>query len=120
MEEPQGLSSSAAKDLLVKFGPNSLPENPPPSRLSILLAQLKSPLVYILLVAGIITYILNEISDSIIIFLAVLVNTVLGYVQENRASRALSALKKLVHPSAQVIRDGVKTRVDASTLVPGA
>ena len=114
-----GLSSEEAVRLLEKYGPNVLPEKPPPSKLSIFWQQLKSPLVYVLLVAGVITFFLKEYSDTAIIFLAVFINTVLGFFQETKANDALKALKGMLHPEAIVIRDGKRARVAVSKLVPG-
>jgi Ca2+-transporting ATPase len=118
-ENLKGLSETEVKKRLGKFGKNELPEKPPPSELSILIDQFKSPLVYILLVAGVITLALQEFSDAGVIFFAVLLNTVLGFIQESRASHALEALKKLIHPEAAVIRDGEIIKIDASEIVPG-
>lgn len=114
----KGLTSQKAKQNLSEFGQNKLPETPPPSSLSILFLQLKNPLVYVLIAAGIVTLALGHISDSVIILFAVLINTVLGYVQEKRANNALQALKKLIHPKTQVIRDGKQIEIDVENLVP--
>ena len=117
--ENKGLTSAEAKKRLEKYGPNALPEKPPPSAFTIFVAQLKSPLVYILLVAGLVTFFLREYSDTTIIFFAVFVNTVLGFIQEKKASKALDALKKLIHPRANVIRDGKTKNIDVAEIVPG-
>jgi len=114
-----GLTGAEAATKLATHGPNRLPENPPPSNIEILLGQLKSPLVYILLAAGIVTAVLAEYSDTLVIGAAVLMNTVLGYVQENRANNALQALKAMIHPVATVIRDGEEIKIDAEEIVPG-
>lgn len=114
-----GLTSAQAKALLQTYGPNVLPDKPPPSELSLFVSQLKSPLVYVLLGAGLITLFLNHIPDSMIIFLAVFINTILGYVQERRASQALIALKKMVTPEADVLRDGKRFKIAVAELVPG-
>ena len=118
-DEAGGLSSGEAGELLEKYGPNQLPEKPAPSDLAIFLSQLKSPLVYILLVAAVITFFIGEFADSIIIGFAVFLNTVLGYFQERRAGHALEALKKLIHPTTEVVRDGKIQKVGAETIVPG-
>ena len=115
----KGLGSSEVKELLEKYGPNALPETPSPSDLSIFLSQLKSPLVYILLAAGIVTFVLKEISDTTIILFAVILNTILGFIQERKANKALYALKQLIHPTAHVMRDGKRTEIDVTELVPG-
>lgn len=118
-EARTGLSSKEAKGRLKKLGPNVLPERPPPSDLSIFLAQLKSPLVYVLLVAGIVTFLLKEVADTVIIFFAVALNTVLGFFQERKANKALHALKQLIHPTSRVLRDGKEKDIDVTEIVPG-
>ena len=115
----KGLSTSEAEQLLEEHGPNALPESPPPSDLSVFLSQLKSPLVYILLVAGVVTFFLHEYADTAIITFAVFLNTILGFLQERKAGQALAALKKLVHPHAQVFRDGELVTIEVEKLVPG-
>ncbi|MFV1916881.1 MAG: cation-translocating P-type ATPase [Patescibacteria group bacterium] len=114
-----GLTSAEAKKRLEEFGPNALPKKPPPSDFRIFVAQLKSPLVYILLVAGLVTLFLREYSDATMIFFAVFVNTILGFFQERKASKALEALKKLIHPRANVLRDGKVQDIDVAEVVPG-
>lgn len=114
-----GLTSEEAERLLEEHGFNALPESPPPSDISIFLSQLKSPLVYILIVAGIVTFFLHEYADTAIIGLAVFINTILGFIQERKAGQALAALKKLVHPHAQVYRDGEVVTLEVEKLVPG-
>lgn len=116
---PEGLSSREAQERLGKFGYNTLPEKPPPSDLFIFVSQLKNPLVYILVFAGVVTVFLKDYSDSAIIFFAVLVNTVLGFFQERKANRSLQALKKLIHPQAEVVRDGEIKRINVEEVVPG-
>ncbi|OGC47761.1 hypothetical protein A2886_00460 [candidate division WWE3 bacterium RIFCSPHIGHO2_01_FULL_42_13] len=115
----EGLTTTQAGILLKEHGPNNLPETPPPSSLTVFLSQLKSPLVYVLLAAGVVTLFLREYAETAIISLAVFVNTILGYVQERRAGKALEALKKLVQPQAKVIRDGQVVTVSTEQIVPG-
>lgn len=117
--EEKGLSLQQAEDLLIKHGKNELPEKSPPSSLSIMISQLKSPLVYILLGAAFVTLFLHDYTDATVIGIAVFINTILGYVQEKRAGQALRALKELIHPEAKVIRDGAMQHIDVSNLVPG-
>jgi Ca2+-transporting ATPase len=118
-EEQTGLTTTQAEHLLEEYGPNALPEKSPPSSFVIFLAQLKNPLVYVLLGAGLITLFLKEYTDSTIIFLAVFINTILGFVQESKAGKALEALKKLVHPRAKVLRSGIIETIEAEKIVPG-
>lgn len=115
----RGLEPYEAAELLKQYGPNKLPEKPPPSKFSIFLAQLKNPLVYILIVAGVVTFMLHEYSDTAIIAFAVFINTILGYIQESRAGEALEALKKLVHPEVRVIRASKEQIIPIENLVPG-
>lgn len=115
----EGLSKEEAKKLLEKHGPNELPEKPPPSDIKIFSSQLKSPLVYILIVAGLVTLFLGHYSDTIIIAIAVLINTVLGFFQERKANRAFYALKKLIQPKAEVVRGGERKEINVEEVVPG-
>lgn len=115
----KGLTSKEAKDKLAKYGTNMLPEKSPPSSFSILISQLKSPLVYILFFAGLVTFFLREYSDTVIIFVAVFINSVLGFFQETKANNALVALKKMVHLHATVVRDGEQKTIPSENIVPG-
>ncbi len=117
--EFKGLSSREAEERLKKYGTNTLPEKPPPSSLSIFLSQFKNPLVYILLAAGIVSSFLGDLPDTVIIFFVVLINSILGFAQEKKASNALYALKAMVRPKAYVIRDGVEMRIEVAQVVPG-
>jgi len=115
----RGLSEDQARDRQKKFGQNLLPKEKPLSKVRIFLDQLRSPLIYILIIASVITLFLREWTDFIVIFGAVFLNTVVGYFQENKASRALKALKQVVKVEAQVVREGNELRLDSSDLVPG-
>ena len=117
--EDRGLTQHQVKELLSKFGLNKLPETLPPSAFKILLSQLKSPLVYVLVAAGIVTIFLKDYNDALIIFLAVLINTVFGFVQEFRANKALEALKRLIQPHTEVVRNGKLQTIQVIHLVPG-
>lgn len=114
-----GLTSREAEALLAKHGKNTLPEKKPPSDLLLFLRQLKSPLVFILLAAGLVTLFLGDFTDATVIGVAVAINSFLGFVQERRANRALLALKALVFPHAEVVRDGVRKKINAEDVVPG-
>jgi len=91
----KGLSEKEAKERLKKFGINKLPEEKSFSRFKILLDQFTSPLVFILVIAGIICLIINETTDAIVIFSAVILDVIVGFFQENKASQILMSLKKL-------------------------
>ena len=118
-DSENGLSEKEAEVRRKKFGKNILPKEKPLSKLSIFFDQLKSPLIYILIIAGIVTLILKEYTDSIVIFGAVILNTVIGYFQENKASNSLKELRKAVKQEAEVIREGSIKIIDSSELVPG-
>lgn len=114
-----GLSDKEAFLRQKKFGKNQLPGEKPLSKAIIFLSQLKNPLIYILIIAGLITLFFREWADAIVIFGAVAINTLFGFFQENKAGQALRELKKIVKIEAQVIRDGREENVDSDDLVPG-
>lgn len=114
-----GLTSEEAKRRLDQFGPNELPKKKEFSEIRLLIDQIKSPLIYILIIAGFVAFLLGEIVDSVVIFLAVVVNTLLGFFQERKASKALAALSKVLMPTANVIRDGQVQRIPIEEIVPG-
>lgn len=114
-----GLTSTVAKHRLGEEGPNQLPSKPPPSDLVIFLSQLKNPLVYVLVLSAIVTGILGDWADTVIILVAVGLNTVLGWIQERKADKALAELKQLLHPQAEVVRDGRLVKIAAEHVVRG-
>ena len=114
-----GLTSSEAALRLEKFGPNQLAEKPRPGFLKLVLDQLNNFVVILLIVAALVSLLLGEYIDAGAIFAIVVLNSVLGVVQESRAEAALAALQKLAAPEAQVLRDGHRVSVPAPQLVPG-
>jgi len=114
-----GLSSETAAKRLEEYGPNQLVEKPRPTFLQLVISQLNNFIVILLIVAAVISAVLGEWVESGAILAIVVLNSILGVVQENRAEQALAALKKLAAPDAQVLRDGHRTSVPASQLVPG-
>ena len=115
----EGLSSEEAKTRLERNGKNALDEGKKKSILSIFISQLNDPMIYILFVAIIISITLKEISDAIIIVAVVILNGVIGTVQESKAEKALEALKKMSSPSCVVRRDGHMIEIKAEELVVG-
>lgn len=115
----EGLTEREVKRRLEEFGRNELPRKPRASDLKILLEQLKSPLIYVLLFAAIVTFFLRDFTDTAVIMAAVVVNTVLGFYQEQKAERALEALKEFLHPTATVVREGKRQEVPIEEIVPG-
>ncbi len=115
----KGLDSFEVKRRTDHFGPNSLTATKGKTRLERFLLQFHQPLVYILIVAGIITAVLGEVVDASVIVGVVLVNAIVGYIQEAKAAGALEALAKAMVTEAVVIRSGTTRRVAAVELVPG-
>jgi P-type Ca2+ transporter type 2C len=114
-----GLSGARAAEVLAKHGHNQLEEAPPTPAWKRFLSQFKELVVLILIAAAIIAGIAGEWVDTIAILAIVLLNGVIGYLQEARAEQALAALKKLSAPNAKAIRDGQLQSIPASDLVPG-
>ncbi|QQQ80201.1 HAD-IC family P-type ATPase [Saccharothrix sp. 6-C] len=108
-----------AGERLASLGPNKLPERRGPGRLRRMLAQFHNPLIYVLLGAAALTAALGETVDASVVLGVVLVNAIVGYLQEVRAERALDALEAMVRTEATVIRDGTAARITSDELVPG-
>lgn len=114
-----GLTAAEAMDRLAKVGPNELAQKNDYSSVKLVAAQFKSPLIYILLLAGTVTFFLKDYSDTLVILAAVGLNTALGFFQENKAQRALAALSGYLSPRAKVVRDGKRQEIEAREVVPG-
>ncbi len=115
----QGLSRQEAATRLQRFGPNALPRARPPQPWQIFLRQFKSPLIYVLLVAAGISVVLGHFSDAVFISAVLLLNAVIGTVQEYGAERSAEALRSMVALQARVVRDAEDLEVNAEDLVPG-
>ncbi len=114
-----GLTSEEVLALRAKYGENRLPGEKGVSVWSILLNQLKSPLVYIILTAAGISLALGELGDFTIIMAVVVIDVILGFIQEYQAQRTYEALKGLLKPTTTVIRNGQRIEVEVWELVPG-
>jgi magnesium-transporting ATPase (P-type) len=114
-----GLTDTEVSERLEKFGPNRLAEEGKISRLKILLHQFQSPLIYILLIAAVVTALLQEYKDTGVILAVLIVNAVIGYIQEHKAEKNVRALKKMVVPKARVLRNGKEQEIISEVLVPG-
>ena len=114
-----GLNSEEVKKRLEQYGPNQLTEAPRPGFWALLWAQLNNFVVILLIVASVISILLGETVDALAIMTIVVLNAILGIVQEQRAEQALAALRKLAAPEAHVLRDGERTTVPSGELVPG-
>lgn len=115
----RGLTGQEAVRRYSIHGKNALQEKRKRTVIESFFSQLNDPLIYVLLAAAAISVFLKETSDAIIIGVVVLLNAVVGMIQEGKAQRALESLKKLVSPKAFVIREGTLQEVEASTLVVG-
>jgi len=114
-----GLSAVDAADRLRRNGPNKLPEAPPDGALRRFFRQFRNVLIYVLLAAAAVTAALGHLVDTGVILAVVLVNAVIGFVQEGRAAQALSAIRDMLAPEARVLRGGQRATVPAVELVPG-
>lgn len=114
-----GLTSSEAAQKLKAYGRNTLPQEKPYSRIRLFLRQFNSPLMYILLTTVLISFLLKHYSDSIFIVVVLLINTTVGFYQENKANQSLLALKKMVKIRARVLRDGFEKEIDSEELTAG-
>ena len=115
----QGLTQQQVQRRLNDFGPNQLPQEERCSCFDLWVAQFKDFMVLVLIVAVIISGVLGELADAAAIFAIVILNAVMGFVQEFRAEKSLQALKKLSAPQAKVRREGAMQEVPAQELVPG-
>ncbi len=115
----EGLSAAEAARRLAAAGPNELPRQAGQSALRRFLAQFDNVLIYFLLVAAVAAGVLEHLVDAAVIVTVVIVNAVVGYVQEGRAEQALDAIRRLIAPEASVLRDGSRQRVPVRELVRG-
>ena len=115
----EGLSDIEVEKRKRAFGSNKLPEKKPISSFWLFLSQFKSPLVYILLIGAIVTFLFHEFTDCLVILGAVFLNTIVGFLQEKKAQNTLRALKKVVKHKAEVLRGGKLKIIDSEELVPG-
>jgi Ca2+-transporting ATPase len=115
----QGLSNTEAEHRLRKYGPNSLTEKEQLKWYKILFSQLKSPLIYLLILAGGVTFLLHVYKDSFVIFLAVISNALIGFFQEFHAERSMQALKKLLIIKIVVLRDDTEEEISSEKVVQG-
>ncbi len=115
----KGLTSAEVLERRQQYGENQLPAEKPTPVWTILLNQLKSPLVYIILAAAAVSLAVGEYGDFAIIMVVVVIDAVLGFVQEYQAQRTYTSLKGLLKPTTTVIRDGERCEVEVRELVPG-
>ena len=114
-----GLSPSEAKARLATYGPNELAEQPRPGFWQLLLGQFNNFLIMILIVSAVVSLLLGEVVEAGAIMAIVILNAVLGVIQESKAEEALAALQKMAAPDAQVLRGGHRIIIPSRELVPG-
>ncbi|MCE5313648.1 MAG: calcium-translocating P-type ATPase, PMCA-type [Armatimonadota bacterium] len=114
-----GLSGAEAARRLEDYGPNEIARHERVSWIDTLVAQVKNPLVYILIIAAAISFATKHATDAAVILAVVVINTVIGFVQEYRAERAMAELAKLAAPKATTRRDNIQHQIQSAELVPG-
>lgn len=118
-DKVNGLTSSEAQDRLKSYGLNTLPEAGKKSWFVRLMTHFHNVLIYILLVAAVITALMEHWIDTAVILGVVIINAVIGYIQEGKAEKALQSIRKMLSVKALVLRDGKKTSLKVENLVPG-
>ena len=114
-----GLSQAEAEARLENHGPNRLPQENKRSAIVRFILQFKNVLIYVLIGSAIVTGFLKHYVDMLVILAVVVTNAIIGFVQEGNAEKAMDAIRKMLAPHANVLRDGVRCSVEGETLVPG-
>lgn len=117
--DQKGISSMQAKERLSQHGPNQLESPTKPSPLKIFIGKFKDYMVLVLIFAAIISFIAGETTNAYVILGIVVLVAIIGFVQEYKAEKAMEALREMVAPEADVIRDGQMSTIPAADLVPG-
>ena len=116
---PEGLTAEEATVRKAHFGPNRLPAALRPSLIVRFLLQFNDLLIYVLLGAAVLAAAIGHIADAGVVLAVVLINAIIGFVQEGRAERALDAIRSMIDPRASVLRDGRRSVIAAEDIVPG-
>lgn len=114
-----GLTTDKAKSRLEQYGANKLKGKPKRGMISLFFSQLKDMLIYVLLGAAVITFVIGEFMDTIIIFAVVVLNAVIGVIQEHKAEKAIEALQQMTTQKTLVRRDGKVSEILSEDIVPG-
>ena len=115
----EGLNEKEVLELRQKFGENVIPYKEEAAWLSVLFSQFKSPLIYIVIIVGLISLIFKEYFDALLIGAVVVLNVLMGFSQEHHAKKTLSALRKILKPKTIVIRESQRKEIEVKELVPG-
>ncbi len=114
-----GLGATEAQERLNSYGKNTIPAGRPYSAIGRFIAQFNNVLIYILLASALITALMQHWTDAGVIATVILINALIGFIQEQKAENALAAIRDLLSPRALVLRDGEISTIDAASLVPG-
>jgi magnesium-transporting ATPase (P-type) len=116
---PDGLTSEQARERLAEYGPNVIQRVRGEGPLRILWRQIDNPLIWVLLGSAVVAVGLGKVTDGLVVLAVVVLNSLIGFIQEHRASRAIEALRDMVPEYATALRDGARHRVPVADLVPG-
>ncbi|MEZ4572893.1 MAG: HAD-IC family P-type ATPase [Thermomicrobiales bacterium] len=116
---PNGLSRDEVQRRFNEYGPNAIEEEPPPPVWQLLLHQFRNPLIYILLVAAVVTLAVGEYIDTGVILAVLILNAIIGFIQEHQAELSIRSLMRMVSPRARVVRNGQTIEIESRDLVPG-
>ncbi|MCR9071321.1 MAG: HAD-IC family P-type ATPase [Alphaproteobacteria bacterium] len=114
-----GLTERDAADRLLRHGPNRLPEPTPTGIFGLFLRQFVSPFIYILMIAAAISFAISHVASGVFIVAVLLINALIGTIQERAAEKSASALRRMVRGTARVVRDGRPRTIDGEAVVPG-
>lgn len=115
----ESLNTSQAREKLLEYGYNELPPKPPASVFKLIFEQFKSPLTYLLIAASVFSFVIGDPLDGILIIVILILNSILAFYQEYKASRELEALKKMEVTTSRVIRENKQQEIPSRELVPG-
>ena len=116
---PAGLSRAEAEARLKTYGANRLPETRKRSVFVRFLLQFHNILIYVLIGAAVVTALLNHVVDTLVILAVVFANATIGFIQEGKAEKAMDAIRQMLAPRANVLRDGERRSIEGEALVPG-
>ncbi|HZH71484.1 MAG TPA: cation-transporting P-type ATPase, partial [Mariniphaga sp.] len=114
-----GLSTDEAKQRLQEYGPNQIQRQKRESIFKLLWRQINNPLIWVLIGSSIVAILLGKITDGLVVLSVVVINTIIGFIQEYKAGKAIEALSEMVPENATVYRDGRKVDLPVADIVPG-
>jgi magnesium-transporting ATPase (P-type) len=115
----KGLSSEEAKERISKYGENRIQRKKEESIFTLLWRQVNNPLIWVLIGSSLLAVVLGKITDGLVVFSVVVINTIIGFIQEYKAGKAIEALSEMVPENATVYRDGRKVSIPVAEIVPG-